>query len=241
MGHTLLLKMLDRGQQVLAETAHQVERKRAAAADPLGEGLVAGEFHQDRRPPRHRRLADETNDVLMLVQTAKHFGLRAHAIGMGGVNCDLEDARIFLVVAPDQQGVGAAAAAETPDPRSCRRRVFLPASRSTGRRAETRFGRVAAPLLRLGPDIQGTRRASRRRARTDGFVEAFTSSSSQMPTPLTKAERRSPSLHRQSRRQFESAVGRGTPGEDVIRDRSEREDISLRRALSAPAAASGAR
>ncbi len=114
MGDTFLLQMVYGLDQVLAEPAHQIERKRVFTAQPLREALLPRPFHQDAGASRYCHLSVEADNILMM-QAAQELGLGADAIGVRGVQRDFENEFALLALTPHDQRIGGAAATEAFD------------------------------------------------------------------------------------------------------------------------------
>ena len=216
---------------MLTEATHQVQRGGLAAPDPLRQGLIARFFHQDGRAFARRDLGDEADDVLM-VQAAQNLGLGAHAVGMRGIDGDLEDEFLVGIVGPDEQSIGAAAAAEALDHHEpAVEPIAWPGGGGIGQRRRGRFGRESL-FLRLGQVVEEFARVAG--AVTDDRSGGGAHHLLQPPSdPVHRAGKPQAAAFAQQSRQIERAVRRGAAGEDVIGDGTEGKHVGLRGPLRA--------
>ncbi len=112
MGNAFLLEVIDGRQEMFAKAAHEVEGERVAAADPLGERLVAGPLHEDGGTARGRDLCDEADDVLSWWRRRRTSRFGADSVRVSIVKRHLQNQFLVGTLTLDKEDVGAAAAAE---------------------------------------------------------------------------------------------------------------------------------
>jgi hypothetical protein len=125
MGDALLFKVIERLEEIFPESAHEIERGHVIAPQPFGEGAIARLLHEDGGATGDRQRVDNADDVLVM-QAAQdsRFGLQAITVCL--VHGDLEDQFVILAIAPDQQCVGRATAAEFADNNESALKLVLP-------------------------------------------------------------------------------------------------------------------
>ena len=188
MGDALLFKVIERLEKIFPKPAHQIERGHVIAPQPFGEGAIARLLHEDGGATGDSQRVDNADDVLVM-QAAQdsRFGLQAITVRL--VDGDLEDQFVILAIAPDQQCVGRAAAAEFADNNESALKLVVPLrdARIDGRRGllRTRIRLARARYSRNSP-------AEAIRSRTTGAVDARTRSSRKVPMPSTASASRNP-------------------------------------------------
>ncbi len=235
VGDALLLQVVEGLQQILTEAPHEVERGRLLVPQTLGQDTLAGLLHQECRPAANLASLDETHDV-GVVQAAQDLCFGAHLVAVRLVHRHLQHQLVFTALRFDQQGVRGAAA---PEPSNHFQSTVEPVSRLGQARIDGRDLFLRACLLfrtrlllraefafgqgQVFEELAGRGNAVTHQ-RCGGERDQVLQVLAHTIDHLGGAQ---PAARLQPLGERERVLGGRMSGEEVIGDRTEREDIGF--------------